>query len=90
MRYDIVGGMLLWISAFLYAARYMAAALFMGPGLKNWDVRLFQAAYRYVGNGLTTWAMLALIAGLGVIVAGCVVNSRKQKTEPNQPDAGDA
>jgi len=78
MRYDTVGGMLLFTSAFLYAARYIAAALFMGPGLKSWGVDLFQASYSYVGNGLTTWAILALIAGFATIVAGCVANSRQK------------
>lgn len=79
MRYDIVGGMLLCISAFLYAARYITAAIFMGGGLNNWSADLFQASYGYVGNGLTTWSTLALFAGLGMIATGTIVNLENRK-----------
>ena len=75
MRYDIVGSVLLFASAFMYAARYIAAALFIGPGLRNWDEGLFRAAYSYVGNGLSTWALISLIAGIALLVVGAVVKS---------------
>lgn len=90
MRLEIVGGMLLCASALLYAARYIAAALFMGPGLRNWDARLFQASYKYVGNGLTTWSVIALVAGLAAIIGGYVLSSRKQGNGRNKTDSADA
>lgn len=89
MRYDIIGSMLICAAAFLYAARYIAAAIFM-TGVTNWNAELFRASYSYVGNGLTIWSTLALIAGLGAIVAGTVAHSRKQNTEHNKSDAGDS
>mgnify|MGYP007017322456 CR=1 FL=1 len=36
------------------------------------------------------WSTLALIAGLGMIVAGVAVNSRKQKIKHYKVDAGDS
>ncbi|MDC0325528.1 hypothetical protein OAM01_02105 [bacterium] len=68
MKYDYVGIELLKISAFLYAARYLAAALFMGPGLNNWNHDLFEASYGYVGSGLTVIAGLAAAAGITSLV----------------------
>ena len=63
------------------------AAIYMGGG-KSWSAKLFQASYGYVGNCLTIWSTLALIAGLGMIVAGVAVNSRKQKIKHYKVDAG--
>ena len=79
MRYDVIGGILFAVSAFLYASRYLAAALFMGPGLSNWNGTLFKAAYGYIGDGLTTWATITLIAGLGCIAVGVMKDLRQGK-----------
>lgn len=68
MKYDYVGVELLKIAAFLYAARFVAAALFMGPGLKNWDRRLFTASYEYVGTELTIAAAIAAIGGIAMVI----------------------
>lgn len=59
---------LLKIGAFLYAIRYITAALYMGPGLKTWSRRLFDSAYEYVGNGLTIWAALFGVAGIILMI----------------------
>jgi hypothetical protein len=67
MKYDYVGVGLLKIAALLYAARYVAAALFMGPGLKNWDSSLFAASYKYVGSELTVVACVSAIAGIAML-----------------------
>jgi uncharacterized membrane protein YphA (DoxX/SURF4 family) len=72
MRYDVIGCTLLGISAFLYAARYITAAIFMGAGLGSWNRELFQAAYQYVGDDLTTWASIAFVAGLLALAVGIV------------------
>lgn len=79
MRYDLIGSFLLATSALLYASRYLAAAVFMGPGLNNWGSKLFKAAYRYVGNGLTIWALISLIAGIACIAVGIVRDSNKRR-----------
>jgi len=79
MKYDRIGATLLAIAAFLYAMRYIAAALFMGPGLTNWDYSLFEAAYGYVGDGLTNWAVIALVASLICLTVGIVKDLRAGK-----------
>jgi hypothetical protein len=84
MRYDIVGAILLYISAFLYASRYITAAI-----LQSGRPGGFNSCYDYVGDGLTTWSMLALFAGLGIILWGSVMQLRKKKTKHNKPDVGD-
>lgn len=89
MKYDIVGAMLIFTSAFLYAARYIAAAILL-VGSKRWGAGLFEESYGYVGTGVTNWSKLALIAGLGAIVAGALVDSRRQGIEHNKPDGSDA
>lgn len=76
MRYDLTGGILIGASALLYASRFLAAAMFMGCGLRNWDTSLFKAAYGYIGNGLTNWATVGLIAGL-LFLAVAVVKDFK-------------
>jgi len=79
MKYDRIGATLFAVAAFLYAARYVTAALFMGPGLTNWDFSLFEAAYEYVGNGLTKWATTALIAGIVCMAVGIVKELKERK-----------
>jgi hypothetical protein len=69
---------LLKIGAFLFAMRYVSAALFMGPGLKNWDSNLFKASYGYVGNGLTNWAIIFGIAGVIFIIASMKGSNNKK------------
>ena len=79
MKYDRIGASLFAIAAFLYAMRFITAALFMGPGLTSWDYPLFDAAYNYVGNGLTNWAVVALVAGLICMVVGIVKELKNGK-----------
>ncbi len=72
MKYDHIGTELLKIAAFLYAARYIAAAVFMGPGLSNWNADLFKSSYQYVGSELTTWAIISAIAGVVLIIVALI------------------
>ena len=51
------------IAAFLYATRYIAAAIF-GSGVNSWDSNLFQAMLSYVGRGPLVWAAAAAILGV--------------------------
>jgi mannose/fructose/N-acetylgalactosamine-specific phosphotransferase system component IIC len=68
MKCDYVGIELLKIAAFLFAARYIAAALFIGPGLKNWNSALFNSSYQYVGSGLTVGAGISAAAGIAMLI----------------------
>ena len=63
MKYDLIGSVLLFISALLYAARYIATACCLA-GRERWDLDAYRSAYRYVGRALTTWAIIALVLGL--------------------------
>ena len=68
MKLDYVGMEFLKIAAFLFAARHVAAALFMGPGLKNWDSELFGASYRFVGNELTVLSGVCVVLGVTFLI----------------------
>jgi hypothetical protein len=57
------GALLIVISATLYAARYLSAAIF-GSSLTNWSAELFNTMLEYVGQGLVIWSITALVAGL--------------------------
>lgn len=89
MRCDVVGCMFIFVSAFLYAARYIATAIFMVVRRDGWSERLFKESYDYIGNGLTVWAILALGAGLAVIAVGTVHELSKAGDERNKSSAGD-
>ena len=60
------GTLLIVVSTTLYAARYLSAAIF-GSSLTNWSAELFNAMLQYVGSGLVTWSVIALIAGLAYL-----------------------
>jgi hypothetical protein len=55
---------LLAIATALYAARYMAAAIF-GTGLSSWSAEQFQAMLQYVGEAPLRWSVAA--GGLGIV-----------------------
>ena len=65
------------IAAFLFAARFIAAAIF-GSGVTSWDADLFHSMYGYVGSGLTTAAVVALIAGIAYLVWGELTEGRSR------------
>ena len=58
---------MLAIAAFLYAARYIAAAIF-GSGVLSWDRELFQALLQYVGNGPLVLGVIAAVLGIVYLV----------------------
>lgn len=62
------GTVLLLISALLYATRYLSAAIFGSSLANNWSKELFDAMLQYVGQGLPTWGLIALIAGVGYLL----------------------
>ena len=57
------GNTLIAVSAFLYAAHFLAAAMF-GSNLASWDADLFRAMLQYTDQGLSTASLVALIAGV--------------------------
>ena len=51
------------IAAFLYAAYYLSAAIFMS-GVCTWSNELFMAGIEYVGSALPNCAKLSLVVGV--------------------------
>lgn len=78
MRYDTIGSSLIFTSAFLYAMRYVTAAIFMGPGLSSWNHKLFQSSYDYVGGNLTILSSVALVAGIVMLLIGFIKSQKSQ------------
>ncbi len=76
MKYDYIGVELLKIAAFLYVARFIAAAIYMGPGTKSWSEALFSNAYRYIGNELTVTASITGLVGLISLIVAASKNSK--------------
>ena len=72
------GTILIAVSAFLYAAHFVAAAIF-GSGLSSWDTGLFRAMLQYTDQGLDTASLVSLIAG--VLYLGWAELSERQKTD---------
>lgn len=67
---------LIAVAAFLFAMKYVSAAIF-GSGVLSWDASLFNAMLQYVGPGLSNWARIALVAGVGYVVWG-EISERKE------------
>lgn len=67
MSRRVTGVLFIAIAAFLYAARFVAAAIW-GAGVTNWNTQLFSNMYDYIGNGLTIWSILALLVGAGYLI----------------------
>ncbi len=57
------------IAAFLFAARYVCAAIF-GSGVSSWNAFLFRNMYGYVGSGLSVAAGISLLVGIVYLVWG--------------------
>jgi hypothetical protein len=84
MNRRAAGVMFCCISAFLFSSRYIAAAIF-GSGVKSWSARLFNAMLNYVGNTLTVWAVIALIAGIVyLVIAERHQAKSKSRIEPKE------
>ncbi len=57
------------IAAFLFAARYLGAAIY-GAGNPSQSAELFNGLLRYVGSGLLVFSIISLIAGIIYLVWG--------------------
>jgi mannose/fructose/N-acetylgalactosamine-specific phosphotransferase system component IIC len=66
---QIVGLGFCAIAAFLFAARYICAAIF-GSNVSSWSAELFRAMYGYVGSGLSIAAGVSLLVGIAYLIRG--------------------
>ena len=66
------------ISAFLYVARYISAAIF-GSNVKGWDTTLFNAMLDYVGTQLGAGIIYLVLAELGEVKDSPLNKIKQQK-----------
>ena len=58
----------IFVAAMLYAVRFIAAAIY-GSGMPgSWSNELFRGLLQYVDQGLTTFSIIALAAGVLYLV----------------------
>ncbi|MBZ9623786.1 hypothetical protein LGL55_16305 [Clostridium tagluense] len=57
-----------FIAAFLFATRYICAAIF-GSNVSSWSSGLYSSMLGYIGNGLNTFAVISLIVGIIYLIA---------------------
>jgi hypothetical protein len=67
MNRRITGTIFLAIAAFLYAARYLTAAIY-GSGVTSWNPEIFRSMLSYVGNNLLILSVVFALAGLAYLV----------------------
>ena len=72
-----VGAIFCLIAAILMAAQYVSAAIFMS-GVQTWSAEHFRSALQYVGPILPVFAIAALIAGVGFLIAGLTQDRRNK------------
>jgi hypothetical protein len=78
MSRRIAGVTLIGISAFLYATRFIAAAIW-GSGFTSWNAEHFNNLLGYVDQGLTTWSIAGLILGLFYLLWGEISEVRNER-----------
>ena len=61
------GGVLIAVAAFLYATRFVSAAIW-GSGFSSWNAEHFTNLLGYVDQGLTNWSVIALVFGIAFLV----------------------
>ena len=57
------------IAAFLFAIRYVTAAIF-GSSVNTWNTELFGNMLKYTGNALTVLSVIALVVGVVYLIIG--------------------
>jgi hypothetical protein len=67
MNRRITGTIFLAVAAFLYATRYLAAAIY-GSGVTSWNLEIFRSMLSYVGNNLLILSIVFALAGLAYLV----------------------
>ncbi|MFB4329279.1 hypothetical protein [Paenibacillus sp. CR_12] len=63
MNHKAMGMIFICISVFLYAVRYLAAAIF-GSNLTSWSKEMFDSMLTYVGKGPLVLSWICLIVGI--------------------------
>jgi hypothetical protein len=61
------------IAAFLFATRFVSAAIW-GIGLNSWSADRFATFLSYVDQGLTLWSIVALVVGMVYLVWGEIID----------------
>jgi hypothetical protein len=69
MNRRITGTIFLAVAAFLYATRYLAAAIY-GSGVTSWNREMFRSMLSYVGNNLLILSIVFALAGLAYLAWG--------------------
>ena len=64
------------ISSFLFAAKFITAAIF-GSGVASWNSDLFASMLNYVDQGLSIASIIALIVGILYLIWAEISGSRK-------------
>ena len=71
------GAIFCLIAAILYAARYLAAAIFM-TGISSWNSNLFENGLEYVGSSLLTLSVVSLIIGIAYLIWAEIEEQKKK------------
>ncbi len=71
------GAIFCLIAAILYAARYLAAAIFMS-GMSSWNSNLFENGLEYVGSSLLTLSVVSLIIGIAYLIWAEIEEQKKK------------
>ena len=72
------GVIFILISAMLFSARYISAALF-STGISTWNMELFQSMLGYTGNVLLILSIISLAAGIIYLILGGFQNRLESK-----------
>jgi hypothetical protein len=67
MNRRATGVVFIAIAAFLFATRYIAAAIF-GSGVRSWEAGLFDAMLAYVGPELPILSAVSLLIGIVYLI----------------------
>jgi hypothetical protein len=63
------GVIFILISALLFSARYITAAIF-STGISTWSMELYQSMLGYTGNMLLIFSIISLVVGIIYLIFG--------------------
>lgn len=78
MKRRTTGCVFVVIAAYLYAVRFLAAAIYVS-NMQNHGQDIFQRSMSYVGSDLHLWALFALIIGVTYLVLDEWSDWKRQK-----------
>ncbi len=79
MNKRIAGFGFVSLAAFLYAIKYLTAAIYFS-NVQSWGREYFSHSLHYVGPGLSVWAGLSLIIGVYYLVSAEWSEKKRQKS----------